>query len=89
MYRPARKGEPANDALLQKAVDNYKLASEKLTEESVPKRSLALDFLVAAYGPDKLADPTAGRAGGEAHDRARAERADQLFPAGEDLRRLG
>jgi tetratricopeptide (TPR) repeat protein len=58
MYRPARKGEPANDAFLQKAVDNYKLASEKLTEETVPKRSLALDFLVAAYGPDKLADPT-------------------------------
>ena len=58
MYRPARKGEPANDALMQKAVDNYKLASEKLTEESQPKRSLALDFLVAAYGPDKLADPT-------------------------------
>ena len=58
MYRPARKGEPNNDALLAKAVDNYKLASEKLTEETVPKRSLALEFLVAAYGPDKLADPT-------------------------------
>ena len=58
MYRPARKGEAANDALMQKAVDNYKLASEKLTEETQPKRSLALDFLVAAYGPDKLADPT-------------------------------
>jgi len=58
MYRPARKGEPANDALMQKAVDNYKLASEKLTEETQPKRSLALEFLVAAYGPDKLADPT-------------------------------
>src|SRR3989337_2853424 len=58
LYRPARKGEPANDALLQKAIDNYKLASEKLTEETVPQRSLALEFLVAAYGPDKLADPT-------------------------------
>jgi tetratricopeptide (TPR) repeat protein len=58
MYRPARKGEPANDELLQKAITNYKLASEKLTEETVPKRSLALEFLVAAYGPDKLADPT-------------------------------
>ena len=58
MYRPARKGEASNDALLQKAVDNYKLASDKLTEETVPKRSLALEFLVAAYGPDKLADPT-------------------------------
>ena len=58
MYRPARKGEPANDELMQKAVANYKLASEKLTEKSQPTRSLALDFLVAAYGPDKLADPT-------------------------------
>lgn len=58
MYRPARKGEPANDELLNKAIEHYKLASEKLTEESMPKRSLALEFLVAAYGPDKLADPT-------------------------------
>ncbi len=58
LYRPARKGEPANDAFLAKAVENYKLASEKLTEETVPKRSLALEFLVATYGPDKLADPT-------------------------------
>jgi tetratricopeptide (TPR) repeat protein len=58
MFRPARKGEPANDELMQKAVNNYKLASEKLTEDSTPRRSLALEFLVAAYGPDKLADPT-------------------------------
>ena len=58
LYRPARKGEPANDELLTKAVENYKIASERLTEETVPKRSLALEFLVAAYGPDKLADPT-------------------------------
>ena len=58
MYRPARRGEPANDAILDKAIENYKLASEKLTEDTVPKRSLALEFLVAAYGPDKLADPT-------------------------------
>ncbi len=58
MYRPARKGEQENDALLNKAVENYKIASEKLTEETVPKRSLALEFLIAAYGPDKLADPT-------------------------------
>ena len=27
MYRPARKGEPANDELMNKAVANYKLAS--------------------------------------------------------------
>ena len=89
MYRPARKGEPANDELLQKAVDNYKLASEKLTEETQPKRSLALEFLVAAYGPDKLADPTQAEPVVQAHDRTGAERADQLLPAREDLRRLG
>jgi tetratricopeptide (TPR) repeat protein len=58
LYRPARKGEKANDELMENAVKNYKLASEKLTEQSQPKRSLALEFLVAAYGPDKLADPT-------------------------------
>ena len=58
MYRPARKGEAANDEFLTKAVENYKIASDKLTEETVPKRSLALEFLIAAYGPDKLADPT-------------------------------
>ena len=32
LYRPARKGEPNNDALLTKAVDNYKLASEKISD---------------------------------------------------------
>jgi tetratricopeptide (TPR) repeat protein len=58
MYRPARKGEAANDEYLNKAVENYKIAADKLTEETVPKRSLALEFLIAAYGPDKLADPT-------------------------------
>jgi tetratricopeptide (TPR) repeat protein len=58
MYRPARKGEAANDELLTKAVTNYQIAADKLTEETVPKRSLALEFLIAAYGPDKLADPT-------------------------------
>jgi tetratricopeptide (TPR) repeat protein len=58
MYRPARKGEAANDEYLQKAVENYKHAADKLTEETVPTRSLALEFLIAAYGPDKLADPT-------------------------------
>jgi tetratricopeptide (TPR) repeat protein len=52
------QGRGGNDALLMKAVENYKLASEKLTEESNPKRSLALEFLVSVYGPDKLADPT-------------------------------
>ena len=57
MYRPARKGEPANDALLEKAIANYKLASEKITQDD-KMRTLSLEYLVAAYGPDKLNDPT-------------------------------
>lgn len=57
LYRPTRKGEPTNDAYLDKAIQNYKLASEKITND--PKmRTLALQYLVAAYGPDKLNDPT-------------------------------
>jgi tetratricopeptide (TPR) repeat protein len=56
MYRPARKGEPTNDSYLQKAVDGYKMASEKITDPMMKTRSL--EYLVAAYGPDKLNDPT-------------------------------
>jgi len=56
LYRPARKGEPNNDANLTKAVKNYKLASEKITDPMMKTRSL--EYLVAAYGPDKLNDPT-------------------------------
>jgi tetratricopeptide (TPR) repeat protein len=56
LYRPARRGEAANDALLTKAVDNYKKAA---SSEQDPKiRQLALEYLVAAYGPDKLNDPS-------------------------------
>lgn len=56
MYRPARKGEPTNDSYLQKAVDGYKMAAEKITDPMMKTRSL--EYLVAAYGPDKLNDPT-------------------------------
>jgi tetratricopeptide (TPR) repeat protein len=56
LYRPARKGEATNDSYLTKAVENYKLASEKITDATMRTRSL--EYLVAAYGPDKLNDPT-------------------------------
>jgi len=55
LYKPSRKGEAANDAFLTKAVQNYKLAVER--EQNLEQRKLALRFLFAAYGPDKLADP--------------------------------
>lgn len=56
LYRPTRAGEPENDALLTKAIENYKLAAEKIADPLWKRRSL--EFLVSAYGPDKLNDPT-------------------------------
>ena len=57
LFRPVKRGEAANDALLDKAIANYKLASEKITQDE-KMRTLSLEYLVAAYGPDKLNDPT-------------------------------
>jgi tetratricopeptide (TPR) repeat protein len=56
LYRPARRGEANNDALLTKAVDNYKKASQSAQDPKI--KQLALEYLVAAYGPDKLNDPS-------------------------------
>jgi tetratricopeptide (TPR) repeat protein len=55
-FRPARRGEPANDAMLTKAIDNYKKSAE--VEQDPKIKKLAMEYLVAAYGPDKLNDPS-------------------------------
>lgn len=55
LYKPARVGEPENDGYLQKAIENYQLSAEKETDPKM--RKLAMEYLVAAYGPDKLNDP--------------------------------
>ena len=60
LYKPARKGEADNDALLTKAIENYKLAAEK--EQDPKMKKLSMDYLVAAYGPDKLNDPAEAEA---------------------------
>jgi tetratricopeptide (TPR) repeat protein len=54
-FRPTRKGEPENDALLEKAIANYKLAAER--EQRPELKRLALQYLANAYGSDKLNDP--------------------------------
>lgn len=54
-YKPARAGEPANDALLTKAIENYRKSAE--LDKSPEMKKLALQYLVAAYGSDKLNDP--------------------------------
>ena len=55
LYRPTRRGEPANDQLLERAVENYKKAAEM--EQRPELRKLALQYLANAYGADKLNDP--------------------------------
>jgi tetratricopeptide (TPR) repeat protein len=61
-YKPSKKGEPDNDALLTKAVDNYEKAAQTLSTSPDPADKklgkLSLDYLVAAYGADKLNDPS-------------------------------
>ncbi len=56
MYRPTRVDEPAYDALLPRELENYKLAAQNIQDPLWKRRSF--EFLVAAYGPDKLNDPT-------------------------------
>ena len=57
LYKPARKGEPANDANLQEAVNYYRKATETITDN--PKlRKLSYEYLLAAYGSEKLNDPS-------------------------------
>lgn len=55
LYKPSRKGEEANDAFLTKAIENYRKSAEMNSTPNIKK--LALEYLVAAYGPDKLNDP--------------------------------
>jgi tetratricopeptide (TPR) repeat protein len=55
MYKASRAGEPENDALIQKAIENYEKSAEK--DPKPEMRKLALQYLVAAYGPEKLNAP--------------------------------
>lgn len=55
LYRPSRQGEPENDAHLHKAIENYTIASQRISDLAFRRR--AMEYLVAAYGPDKLNDP--------------------------------
>src|SRR5215208_6161652 len=56
LFKPSRRGDAENDQLLQKAVENYKKASEQATTPITKQR--AMQFLVAAYGAEKLNDPS-------------------------------
>jgi tetratricopeptide (TPR) repeat protein len=55
LWKPARKGEPENDAYMAKAIENYTKAAE-LSKDPLIKRR-AMEYIVAAYAPEKLNDP--------------------------------
>jgi tetratricopeptide (TPR) repeat protein len=55
LYKPSKAGEPDNDAFMQKAIEWYKKAAENEPDPLYRKRSM--EYLVAAYGPDKLNNP--------------------------------
>lgn len=58
LYKPTHAGEAENDAYLQKAVENYTLATQRI-KDSEPQaaaiRKLAYEYLIADY-TDKLKD---------------------------------
>jgi Putative Zn-dependent protease, contains TPR repeats len=56
MFKVSRLGEPENDANIHKAIANYEKASQLAPDPRIKK--LALQYLVAAYGSDKLNDPS-------------------------------
>jgi tetratricopeptide (TPR) repeat protein len=56
LYKPSRKGEKENDAYLEKAIQYYRKAAD-IEKDAIYKKR-AMQFLVNAYGPDKMNDPT-------------------------------
>jgi predicted Zn-dependent protease len=56
LFKPSRKGEAQNDEYLAKAVEAYKKGAQTETDKTLKTR--CLQYLVAAYGPDKLNDPS-------------------------------
>ena len=56
LYRSAKAGDATNDSYIKKAVEYYKKDAEADADPKMKK--LSLQYLVAAYGPDKLNDPT-------------------------------
>ena len=83
-YKPSRAGEPENDAYIQKAIENYRKAAEH--DQNPEMKKLALQYLVAAYGPEKLNDPSQAEPIVQKMISAGSERAGQLLRAVEDLR---
>ena len=55
LFRPALRGEPENDRFLEMAIDNYISSADIHTDPTM--RTLSMQYLAVAFGPDKLNDP--------------------------------
>ena len=55
LFRPALRGQADNDRLLEMAIDNYITSVEVQTTALM--QTLSMQWLVAAFGPDKANDP--------------------------------
>ncbi len=82
--RPAAAKRPTTSCST-KAIDELQEVPPSVDDDPKIKR-LALEYLVNAYGPDKLNDPSQAGAHPAADDRDGPERADQLLRAGQHLR---
>jgi len=56
-WRPVRRGDPANDRLMDMAIANYTKAAEVENDGLIKQR--AMEYLVQAYSPERLNDPAA------------------------------
>jgi tetratricopeptide (TPR) repeat protein len=55
-YKASRAGEPENDANIQKAIEYYQKAADHDVKPEM--KTLALQYIYSAYGPEKLNDPS-------------------------------
>ena len=84
LYKPALRGDVENDAYLDQAIEYYALGSERSADPSL--KTLSMQWLHAAYGPDKKNDPAASEAAPAGHDSARPGQSGQLLRAGAAVR---
>ena len=56
LYTPAFRGDSENDALLERAIEFYRMGADRIPTREY--RTLCMQYLVAAFGPDKMNDPT-------------------------------
>ena len=56
LYKPGLRGDPTNEGYLDEAIKYYTIGSERIPDPQL--KTLSLQYLVSAYGPDKRNDPS-------------------------------